>query len=34
VFEQKDYRDYSDNRAGDNQQASPHQKHFCTGKKD
>jgi hypothetical protein len=31
VFEQKDYRAYSENRAGDNQQSSPHRRNFCTG---
>jgi hypothetical protein len=33
VFEQKDYRAYSENRAGDNQQSSPHRGDFCTGEK-
>jgi hypothetical protein len=31
AFEQKDYRAYSENRAGGNQQAFPHWRDFCTG---
>jgi hypothetical protein len=31
VSEQRDDGSYGENRAGDNQQSSPHPRKFCTG---